>query len=122
MPVILHQLKSKREALRDKDCTALAAAHVHIPGLGSDYTAEELQAIFDFQIALLDRIEENADSETGLTAIRDELFSEELTLTDRALIQAVLNGEPVDAMEADNPWAIRLAFLYRFAVVDEREW
>lgn len=113
MPVNLNNLRAKRSALQRKDCAALAAAHVHIYGLGSDYTAEELQAIFDIQVALLDAIESSAESESGLTAIRGSLLNE-LSSADVDLANQILSGDFVDPAAADNPWSLRKVILFQF--------
>ena len=115
MPINRAALRRKLGAIERKDVPAMVAAHVRVPGLGTDYTEAELQAFLNRIAAIVRRMLDATEAQ--IDNAKDRLL-ERLNAQDLARAQRILDGDglaDISALSTARVEQVLEIVLYRLA-------
>jgi hypothetical protein len=101
MPIYQNKLDAKLNALLAKDTTELAANHVYLPFLGSDYTAAQADAWLTKRISRLQDIDVNKYSDVQIEGIKTTIYNQ-ISTANKYIADKILAGGSYEELPQDN--------------------
>lgn len=91
MPIYQEKLDTKLGAMLDKNTTQMAADHVYLPFLGSDYTAAQADTWINKRVSTLQDIDTNNYTDVQIENMKSIIYNQ-LSIENKVVADQIIGG------------------------------